>query len=217
MAYKKQPPCPRQSPEALVAILLDLPAWHGTQSDTNRSARRRWRKKMAKKAKKADEDNKAALKSKLELLYPPSIPGAHARNFTVFHVNVDQSQNQPESQSAAGPPPQDGRNRAQNDNQDLDDQQQTAAAPRRIDSFKIGDASSKPALSASSTSAEIVEALMPDRPAPVRSPRRTASLDFQYQRKIEVRDEVVTWVAEMKARGVDGMDFFMPLAKLRPG
>ena len=58
------------------------------------------------------------------------------------------------------------------------------------------------ALSANSTSAEIVEALMPDRPAPVRSPRRTASLDFCHEQKMELREEISTWVAEMKARGV---------------
>ena len=202
MAYKDESLNPTQGTQALVAILLDLPAWHGTRSDTNRNARRRWRKKMAKKAKKAEEDKNAALKRKLELLYPPSIPVDHARNFTVFHVNIDQSHSQPEAQSAAGPPPQDEQNRAENPGQTRGGEQQATATPRRIDSFKIGDTSSKPALSANSTSAEIVEALMPDRPAPIRSPRRTASLDFRYQRKIEVRDEVVAWVAEMKARGV---------------
>ena len=201
MAYKKQPPYPRQSRDALVAILLDLPAWHGTQSDTNRNARRRCRKKEAEKAKKSDEDREAALQSKFDLLYPPNIPVGHARNFTVFHVNTDQSQNQPKSQSNADPPLQYGRDLAPSVNQARGGQQQTTAAPRRIDSFKIGDVSSKPALSASSTSAEIVEALMPNRPAPVRSPRRTASLDFCYERKTEVRDEVVTWITEMEARG----------------
>lgn len=202
MAYKKQPPYPRQSRDALVAILLDLPAWHGTQSDTNRNARRRCRKKEAKKAKDAEEDSKAALESKLELLYPPSIPGGHVRDFVVFHANTDQSQNQPESQGAAGPPPQNGQNRAENPNQARGGEQQATAAPRRIDSFKIGEASSKPALSASSTSAEIVEALMPDRPTPVRFPRRTASLDFCYEQKMKLREETTAWVAEIKARGV---------------
>lgn len=212
MAYKKQPPYPRQSRDALVAILLDLPAWHGTQSDTNRNARRRCRKKEAEKAKKSDEDRKAALQSKFDLLYPPNIPVGHARNFTVFHVITDQSQNQPESQTAAGLPPQNGQDRAQDLAQARGGEQQRTAAPRRIDSFKIGDARSSPeasvqlqkrsALSANSTSAEIVEALMPDRPAPVRSPRRTASLDFCHEQKMELREEISTWVAEMKARGV---------------
>ena len=201
MAYRNESLCPRQGPGALFAILADLPAWHGTRSDANRNARRRCRKKEAKKAKKAEEDRKAALKSNLELLYPPNIPVGHARDFVVFHVNTDQSQNQPKSQSNADPPLQYGRDLAPSVNQARGGQQQTTAAPRRIDSFKIGDVSSKPALSASSTSAEIVEALMPNRPAPVRSPRRTASLDFCYERKTEVRDEVVTWITEMEARG----------------
>lgn len=202
MAYKKQPPYPRQSRDALVAILLDLPAWHGTQSDTNRNARRRCRKKEAEKAKKSDEDREAALQSKFDLLYPPNIPGGHARNFTVFHVNTDQSQNQPESQTAAGLSPQNVQDRAQDLAQARGGEQQRTAAPRRIDSFKIGEASSKPALSASSTSAEIVEALMPDRPTPVRFPRRTASLDFCYEQKMKLREETTAWVAEIKARGV---------------
>lgn len=202
MAYKNESLYPRQGPQALFAILADLPAWHGTRSDANRNARRRCRKKEAKKARKAEEDREAALKSKLELLYPPGIPVGHVRDFVVFHVNTDQSQSQPEPQSNADPPPQYGRDRAPSVNQARGGQQQTTAAPRRIDSFKIGDVSSKSALSASSTSAEIVEALMPDRPAPVRLPRRTASVDFCYERKTEVRDEVVAWIAGTETRGV---------------
>ena len=214
MVYQNHPLYPGQSPQAQAqaATQANLPAWHGARSDTNRNARRRWRKKESKKAKKADEDRKTALEGKLNLLDPPTIPADHARNFTVFHVNTDQSQTQPESQSAAAPPLQDGQNRAENFDQARGGERQAALAPRRVDSWKIGDARSsaeassqlqnKPALSASSTSAEIVEALMPDRPAPVRSPRRTASVDFLYKRKVEVRDEVVAWVAEMKAGGV---------------
>ena len=81
MAYKNESFYPRQGPQALFAILADLPAWHGTRSDANRNARRRCRKKEAKKARKAEEDREAALKSKLELLYPPGIPVGHVRDF----------------------------------------------------------------------------------------------------------------------------------------
>ena len=210
MAYKNQPLYPGQCPQGLAAILAELPECHGKPSDPNRNVRRRWRKRQAKKAKRADEDRKTTLESELFLPGPPSIPVGHARDVIVYHVNIDPSQSQPESQSAAGPPPQDEQNRTEDHDQARGGAERETAAPRRVDSWKNGETGNsspealsqlhnKPALSANSTSAEIVEALMPDRPAPVRSPRRAASLDFCYEQKMALREEIMAWVAERKA------------------
>ncbi|GAB7336023.1 hypothetical protein MBLNU13_g08843t1 [Cladosporium sp. NU13] len=194
MAYKNQP----LHPQDLDTIPMDLPEWHGRPADRNRNARRRQRQKAKRALDGANKAEKAALESKINLPGPPSIPVDHAHNFIVFHVNIDQTHSRPESQQSANAPQDDQQNRAENLNQARSGAQEATAAPRRVDSFKIRDArdsspeassqlQNKPALSASSTSAEIVEALMPNRPAP---------------KKMEVRDEVMAWEAERKARGV---------------
>ena len=198
MSYNNNKSPLPNAPACMQAILAELPDWHGTVANPSRNARRRLRRKA--KAASESEDEDAVKTASLEItkgLIDPSIPVGGAHDVIVYHANVDPSQGQSESQSAA--PPQDAQGHAQGADQSRGEEQ-GITAPQRTDSWKSGNKSkspnassqlhSEPALSASSTSAEIVEVLLPDRPSPVRWPRRTASVDVCHERKMAIRDSL---------------------------
>ncbi|KAM0710653.1 hypothetical protein Q7P35_001391 [Cladosporium inversicolor] len=174
------------------AILSELPECHGTVADPSRNARRRLRRK----AKAALLDRIAEAKATFESaksLIDPSIPVAGAHDFTVYHTQIDPSQSQQESQSLSPPRDEQNQGHAEDSSGQARSEEQGITAPRRTDSWKSGNSpqqKKKSALSASSTSAEIVETLLPDRPAPVRWPRRTTSVDVCHARKMSLRDSL---------------------------
>ena len=180
-------------PACMQAILAELPGWHGTMSNPSRNVRRRLRRKA--KAASGSEDEEAVETASLAStkgLVDPSILVAGAHDVIVYHANIDPSQAQSESQSS-GPSQNAREDRAENSSGQARSEEQNLNAPRRTDSWKIGtppQQKKNSALSASSTSTKIVEALLPDRPAPVRWPRRTASVDVCYGRKMGIRDSI---------------------------
>lgn len=215
MAYSNQLLFSHEYAQALAALLGALPPWHGTNAPQNKNLRRRLRKKAAKAAKLALEGQKtetaapridspidpiiSAAVACLDPRYPrynppcqrepPFLPDV-SRDVTVYHAHIDPSQFPQKSPSAVPPSPDqdhapgqsrgEGRGSAQRRDSRENKRTNDSASPPQ-------DKRNKPVLTANSTSAEIVEALMPDRPAPVRLPRRTASVRYCEERKVALK------------------------------
>jgi hypothetical protein len=205
MSYNNQPLYPGQNAHALDAILANLPGRHGTHSNPSRNVRRRLHKKWGAEAKTATAAGVASPSTRCSIdanisvgaacggprypLYnipcqrePPFLPDI-ARDVTVYHAHIDPSQFPRKSGSAI--PPSHDQEQTRGERQGSA-QRRDSRENRRL-SNPLSPPQDKPALSANSTSAEIVEALMPDRPAPVRFPRRTASVRYCEERKIALK------------------------------
>jgi hypothetical protein len=207
MAHNNQLLFSHEYAQALAALLAALPPWHGTDAPQNRNLRRRLRKKAAKAAKLALEAKQtettvpridspidpivSAAVACLDPRYPkynppcqrepPFLPDL-SRDVTVYHAHIDQSQLPQKSPSTV--PPSSSQDQSRGEGHDSAQRRDSRENGRRSKSAPPPqDKRKKPVLSANSTSAEIVEALMPDRPAPVRLPRRTASVRDCEERK----------------------------------
>jgi hypothetical protein len=157
-----------------------MPAYHGTLAPTKSSIRRRWRTRDKKRAAETAAANEGAteLSKTCDDSFsdsdwgssPPSPPHASEKHAEQVHVpghaQTRVARRSPEEKEYVGywlelTPSPPGRTEP--------------AAPSRP---------TKPVLTAFSTSAEIVEALMPDRPDVGSLPRRTVSLHFASEREI---------------------------------
>lgn len=211
MAYNNQLLFSHEYAQALAALLAALPPWHGTNAPHNNNLRRRLRKKAAKAAKLALEGKNAettapridspidpiiaAAVACLDPRYPRYNPPCQreppffpdiSRDVTVYHAHIDPGQFPRKSPSSVPPSPDQEQTRGEG----YDSAQRRDSRENRHLSNSASppqDKRKKPVLTASSTSAEIVEALMPDRPAPVRLPRRTASVRYCEERKIALK------------------------------
>jgi len=199
-----------QSPSQNAATLAALPKRHGTQSDSNPSVRRRWNKKWRLEAE-ATVAAQAASPSTNSSIDPSVSAGvsrggagyAHhntqspfqrdslilpgvARDVTVYHAHVDPSQFPQKSPRSAIPPQ--GHAPVQSSGEGHGTAQRRDSQESGRPSNPPSPPQHKPALSATSTSAEIVEALMPECPAPMRFPRRTVSVRDWQERRMATRE-----------------------------
>jgi hypothetical protein len=212
MANNNQSLHPGQKTQARAAILAALPERHGTLSNPSRNVRRRLNKKWNAEEEAAIADGAAvpsmnsqsdpiiaAAIACLDPRYPKYNPPCQrgpaflpdiGRDVTVYHAHIDQSQFPQTSPSGVPPSPDQDHAPEQSRGEGHGSAQRRDSRENRRTSNPLSppqDSRKKPALSANSTSAEIVEALMPDRPAPVRFPRRTASVRYCEERKIALK------------------------------
>jgi hypothetical protein len=162
-----------------------MPAYHGTLAPTKSSVRRRWRARDKKRAAETAAANEGAteLSKACDDSFsdsdwgssPPSPCEKHAEQVHVpGHAQGRVASRSPEQKEYVGywleltPSPPD---------------RTEPAAPSRPTKPAAPSRPTKPVLTAFSTSAEIVDALMPDRPAVGSLPRRTVSLHFASERE----------------------------------
>jgi hypothetical protein len=181
-----------------------MPEYHGTRAPAKRSVRRRWRSRDKKRAAQAAAANEEAIE--LPKTFDDSLSDSDwgSNPPPPPHASESPSQKRPEQVHVPGYA-QRRVSRSRSPEQKVDLWLQLTPSPpnstSRIPEQKVckwlqltpsppigtkptaPSRPTKPVLTAFSTSAEIVNALMPDRPAVGRLPRRTVSMDFSHERE----------------------------------
>lgn len=132
---------------------------------------------------------------------PPFLPDS-TRDVTVYHAHIDPSQFPQKSPSAVPPSPDQDHAPGQSRGEGHGSAHRRDSRENRRTNNSASPSQgkrNKPVLTANSTSAEIVEALMSDRPAPVRLPRRTASVRYCEERKHALKISISAEFGERRA------------------